>query len=185
VLGPSALRAAILPPAGEALTLHVDTTSGALYFTGVPGSNMSFYQITSASQSLDDDAWNSLQDQSILNPHGTITTAEPGQIVDWMEMAHNNGILQDMACANMMPGMNGLPVIFDTAERTYSIGAAFQVQGSTDLGFLYNVDLDYTPDYLGTVVYETPEPASLAMVGGGAVLLVLRRRRVTLCFESP
>jgi len=177
VLAP--LHAAIAPPADEALTLHVNTISGEMYFTGVPGSNMSFYQISSASASLDDTRWTSFQDQSLLNPDGALTTAAPGQIVDWMEMAHNDSIFQDMACANMMPTMNGLPVTFDTAARTYTIGDAYRTAGQRDLQFIYNVDLNYTPDYSGTVVYEpaVPEPAALGTLGSGGLVLLVRRRR--------
>jgi len=177
---PAALHADTAP-ANERITLHVNTVTGEMYFTGVAGSNMSFYQINSASSSLDDATWNSFQDQSILNPEGTIQVSLPGQIIDWMEMGNDNSVLQDMACANMMPSMNGLPVVFDTSTRSYSIGEAFRPAGQEDLSFSYNVDLNYDPSYDGVVVYESgvPEPASLAMMGASVLaILVCRRRRL-------
>jgi hypothetical protein len=177
------VSAATTPPAGQNITLHVDTLTGELTFTGALNANISFYEISSASASLDDAHWISFQDQSILNPDGAITAADPGQIIDWMEMAHNDSVLQDMACANMMPDMNGLPVNFDSASRSYSIGKAFRLDGQHDLVFLFNIDLDYSPTYVGTVVYEpaaTPEPASLAFFGIVAPALLRRRRRPPL-----
>jgi len=155
------------PPADEAITLHVNTISGNMYFTGVPGANMSDYTITSTSGSLDADLWNSWDSSlglSITNPYDTITSVVPGEIVDWMSMGGSSNELESMACANMMPvsifgsgAMNGLPIIFDASTnnpKTYSIGNAFEIGGQHDVLFTYDVDLNYDDGYIGTVVYD-------------------------------
>lgn len=112
--------------------------------------------------------------------------AAPGGTIDFLigGQAFNVGLGMD---GNFIYNINVAPTVIDAAgtiEASVVAGATGQfflgdgvpVVGSTAPGSLLNADFDHHFSLTGTPV-QVPEPASLAILGGLGLGMVIRRRR--------